>query len=291
MLPNAGPGSRETAAGRDAAAIAAAAPRRRADRALPAARRPASPTCPGAPAWEARAGARDHRRRPRQLPHRRHPRARRPSSSRPRATPRRTGTLTHPDGRLQRLRAAIGHPGDVRAEWSVIADLARRVGLDLGVLTGPMATAQLFAAVPFYAGPDARRDRRPGRALAGARRGRGAFPAAEPRAPATPRPRPSRRPRRAQRAPAPGHLPLDLERAPRCASRPRCTSCTPSCASRCRPPTPSASSSSRATASSSAPTGTARRRDRHACARPRPRAPSSWRPTRSTGPLVEVRKA
>ena len=27
------------------------------------------------------------------------------------------GTLTHPDGRIQRLRAAIGHPGDVRAEW------------------------------------------------------------------------------------------------------------------------------------------------------------------------------
>ena len=51
------------------------------------------------------------------------------------------GTLTHPDGRLQRLRAAIGHPGDVRAEWSVLAELARRVGLDLGVLTGPMATA------------------------------------------------------------------------------------------------------------------------------------------------------
>jgi NADH-quinone oxidoreductase subunit G len=62
------------------------------------------------------------------------------------------GTLTHPDGRLQRLRPAIGHPGSTRAEWSVIADLARRLGADLGVLTGPMASAQLFAAVPFYAG-------------------------------------------------------------------------------------------------------------------------------------------
>jgi NADH-quinone oxidoreductase subunit G len=61
------------------------------------------------------------------------------------------GTLTHPDGRLQRLRPAIGHPGATRAEWSVIADLARRMNLDLGVLTGAMATAQLFAAVPFYA--------------------------------------------------------------------------------------------------------------------------------------------
>jgi NADH-quinone oxidoreductase subunit G len=62
------------------------------------------------------------------------------------------GTVTHPDGRVQRLRPAIGHPGATRSEWSVIAELARRVGLDLGVLTGPMATAQLVAAVPFYAG-------------------------------------------------------------------------------------------------------------------------------------------
>jgi NADH-quinone oxidoreductase subunit G len=62
------------------------------------------------------------------------------------------GTLTHPDGRIQRLRPAIGHPGATRSEWSVIADVARQVGLDLGVLTGPMATAQLVADVPFYAG-------------------------------------------------------------------------------------------------------------------------------------------
>ncbi len=62
------------------------------------------------------------------------------------------GTLTHPDGRLQRLRAAIGHPGDVRAGWSVLAELSRRLGTDLGVLTSSMASAQLFAAVPFYAG-------------------------------------------------------------------------------------------------------------------------------------------
>jgi NADH-quinone oxidoreductase subunit G len=62
------------------------------------------------------------------------------------------GTVVHPDGRVQRLRPAIGHPGSVRSEWQVLADVARRVGLDLGVLTGPMASTQLFAAVPFYAG-------------------------------------------------------------------------------------------------------------------------------------------
>jgi NADH-quinone oxidoreductase subunit G len=66
------------------------------------------------------------------------------------------GTLVHPDGRLQRLRPAIGRPGaldaGVRPGWQVIAEIARRTGTDLDVLAGPMASAQLFGAVPFYAG-------------------------------------------------------------------------------------------------------------------------------------------
>jgi NADH-quinone oxidoreductase subunit G len=62
------------------------------------------------------------------------------------------GTVTHPDGRVQRIRAAIAHPGDVRATWSVIAEIAQRIGLDLGILTSPMAFRQLTEAVPFYAG-------------------------------------------------------------------------------------------------------------------------------------------
>jgi NADH-quinone oxidoreductase subunit G len=62
------------------------------------------------------------------------------------------GTITHPDGRVQRLRPAVAHPGSTRADWSVIAELANRLGLDLEVLTGGMASAQLFESVPFYAG-------------------------------------------------------------------------------------------------------------------------------------------
>ncbi len=58
----------------------------------------------------------------------------------------------HPDGRLQRLRPAIARPGSVRAGWQVIAELALRLGLDLDVLSGAMASRQLFEAVPFYAG-------------------------------------------------------------------------------------------------------------------------------------------
>jgi NADH-quinone oxidoreductase subunit G len=62
------------------------------------------------------------------------------------------GTVVHPDGRVQRLRTAIAHPGEVRAGWSVIAAIAQRAGVDLGVLTASMAFRQLVAAVPFYAG-------------------------------------------------------------------------------------------------------------------------------------------
>ena len=41
------------------------------------------------------------------------------------------GTVTHPDGRLQRLRPAIGRPGEVRQEWQVLAEIGRRLGLEL----------------------------------------------------------------------------------------------------------------------------------------------------------------
>jgi len=62
------------------------------------------------------------------------------------------GTIVHPDGRLQRLRTAIKHPGDVRASWQVLADLAKATGVDTGILTAGMAFSQLVGAVPFYAG-------------------------------------------------------------------------------------------------------------------------------------------
>ena len=62
------------------------------------------------------------------------------------------GTIVHPDGRLQRLRPAIARPGDVRAEWQVLLELALRLGLELDVTSGAMASQLVFEAVPFYAG-------------------------------------------------------------------------------------------------------------------------------------------
>jgi NADH-quinone oxidoreductase subunit G len=68
------------------------------------------------------------------------------------AYPEKEGTIVHPDGRIQRLRPAVAHIGNTRAEWQVLADLSKRMGLDLEVLSGAMASRQLFDAVPFYAG-------------------------------------------------------------------------------------------------------------------------------------------
>ena len=81
------------------------------------------------------------------------------------------GTVTHPDGRLQRLRPAIGHPGEVRAEWQVLAEIAHRLGLDVrrSVTRRRGAAADRGGGSPLRR-HHARRDRRPRSAVAGARR-------------------------------------------------------------------------------------------------------------------------
>lgn len=69
------------------------------------------------------------------------------------------GTLVHPDGRVQRIRPAIGRPrtdpdvpgSGVRPEWQVIVTLAQQLGLDLEIPTGAVASQQIFDAVSFYA--------------------------------------------------------------------------------------------------------------------------------------------
>jgi NADH-quinone oxidoreductase subunit G len=62
------------------------------------------------------------------------------------------GTVTHPDGRLQRLRPNIPHPGDVRPGWQVLAELSARLGHETEIDSGPEALAQIAEEVPFYAG-------------------------------------------------------------------------------------------------------------------------------------------
>ncbi len=62
------------------------------------------------------------------------------------------GTVTHPDGRLQRLRPSASRPGDVRPGWQVLADLSAALGHETGVSSAPEALAAVADAVPFYAG-------------------------------------------------------------------------------------------------------------------------------------------
>jgi NADH-quinone oxidoreductase subunit G len=45
------------------------------------------------------------------------------------AYPEKEGTVTHPDGRLQRVRRAVGHLGETRDEQRVLVDLTERIGL------------------------------------------------------------------------------------------------------------------------------------------------------------------
>jgi NADH-quinone oxidoreductase subunit G len=62
------------------------------------------------------------------------------------------GTVTHPDGRIQRVRQALGHAREVRPGWQVLAELCERAGAGTGAQTAPMVTALVAEAVPFYDG-------------------------------------------------------------------------------------------------------------------------------------------
>ena len=62
------------------------------------------------------------------------------------------GTVTHPDGRLQRVRPSASRPGDIRPNWGVLAELSLALGHDTGISSQPTAFAALTEAVPFYAG-------------------------------------------------------------------------------------------------------------------------------------------
>ena len=64
------------------------------------------------------------------------------------------GTVTHPDGRLQRVRPSASRPGDIRPNLQVLAELSAALGHDTGIASQPTAFAAITEAVPFYAGID-----------------------------------------------------------------------------------------------------------------------------------------
>ncbi len=62
------------------------------------------------------------------------------------------GTVTHPDGRLQRVRPSVPHPGETRHGWQWLAELAARLGHETGIDSAAEALDALTADVPFYGG-------------------------------------------------------------------------------------------------------------------------------------------
>ncbi len=62
------------------------------------------------------------------------------------------GTVTHTEGRLQRVRPAAARPGDIRGGWHVLAELAAALGHETGIHAVPEALQAITEAVPFYAG-------------------------------------------------------------------------------------------------------------------------------------------
>ena len=70
------------------------------------------------------------------------------------------GTVVHPDGRLQRLRMAIAHPGEVQPGWAVLAELERRSRWRLRGGPQRRRLRPARGGDPLLRRPDARRDRR-----------------------------------------------------------------------------------------------------------------------------------
>ena len=112
------------------------------------------------------------------------------------------GTVTHPDGRLQRVRPGVPNPGRARPTWEVLVELSALLGEETGI-----DSVKRGAGGDRLGGPLLRRDhrggdRRPGRPLAGPRGGRG-LPRLREAAPG----RLKRRPRRARTRDADGRRP------------------------------------------------------------------------------------
>ena len=64
------------------------------------------------------------------------------------------GTVTHPDGRLQRVRPSVPHPGAVRPLWQALSELSALLGDETGAGTSGEVFDLLAAEAPFLNGID-----------------------------------------------------------------------------------------------------------------------------------------
>jgi len=62
------------------------------------------------------------------------------------------GTVTHPDGRVQRVRQGVPNPGRARPTWEVLVELSALLGEETGIDSVTEALARIASEVPFYEG-------------------------------------------------------------------------------------------------------------------------------------------
>ncbi|HEX2154503.1 MAG TPA: NADH-quinone oxidoreductase subunit NuoG [Acidimicrobiia bacterium] len=62
------------------------------------------------------------------------------------------GTITNLEGRVQKVNEIVPGAGQARADWSIIDDIARRLGTDLGFGSAAGIAKEIATAAPAYAG-------------------------------------------------------------------------------------------------------------------------------------------
>jgi formate dehydrogenase major subunit len=72
------------------------------------------------------------------------------------------GTFTSTERRVQRVRRAIAPPGEARADWEILEDVARRLGTPMGFASAESIFAEMARLTPIYAGMSWARLEQPG---------------------------------------------------------------------------------------------------------------------------------
>lgn len=62
------------------------------------------------------------------------------------------GTVTNVEGRVQKVNRIVPGPGQSRPDWAILDDLARRMGIDLGLHSAEGIAKEITAVAPAYGG-------------------------------------------------------------------------------------------------------------------------------------------
>lgn len=64
------------------------------------------------------------------------------------------GTVTNLEGRVQKVNRVVAGPGQSRADWSILDDMARQLGTDLGLSSAAQIASEIATVAPAYRGVD-----------------------------------------------------------------------------------------------------------------------------------------